>query len=89
MQLVALSNFHIGLREAAEVIHRGDTFAAQGNGTMNAREVGQALIRGGNACLPEDAEKRLAKSQVGWDWAQAEVSAMRDAYATSWRRASK
>ena len=76
MQVVALASFHIGLGAAEEIIQRGDTFRTQGTGVMNAREVAQNLIRGGNACLPEDAEKLLARTKAGWDWAQAEVARM-------------
>jgi len=50
------------------------TFTTRGTGIMNASEVGQILIRDGNACLPENAEKCLSKSQAAWDWARAEVA---------------
>lgn len=76
MQLVALANFHFGTGNAAEILQRGDRFAAQGNGIMNAREVGANYLRDRYACIPEDADKMLAKTQPGWDWAQAEVARM-------------
>lgn len=77
MQLVALTGFWMGLGPAEEVIHRGDSFAAKGTGIMNAREVGQNLIRDGKACLPDDADKRLAATQASWGWADTEVARLK------------
>jgi len=74
MQIVALSNFHFGLRETAEIIHRGTTFAAPGTGHMNAREHSLSLIRTGMCCSVEEWAKREAKTQAGFEWALAEVA---------------
>lgn len=74
MQLVAMTDFHFGLREAAEIIHRGDTFTPLGTGAMNAREQAQSLIRVGSCCAPEDWPKLRDRTEANYAWAKAEVA---------------
>lgn len=73
MQLIAVSDFHHGLREGAEVLRRGDTFTPAGTGTMNAAEHARSLINCGSCCTFEDWPKLKDKTQAGYDAAKAEV----------------
>lgn len=78
MELVALYDFVHGPEHDREIIHRGTRFTAKGTGVANAREHGQAYIKRGTACTPEDWPKLRDRTQAGWDWAQAEVARMNE-----------
>ena len=86
MQIVAITNFHFGLGEAAEIIHRGTTFAAPGTGIMNAAEHARSLIRSGMCCAVSDWPKIEGKTQARHDWATAEVAKLDAEKAANARR---
>lgn len=73
MKLVALYDQHHGLRDKAEIIHRGTGFHAPGTGIMNSAEHGRSLIRSGACCAAEDWPKLEAKTQPGYDWAASQL----------------
>jgi hypothetical protein len=75
MQVVALYDQHHGLRDQAEIIHRGTEFRAPGTGIMNSDEHGRSLIRSGACCAVADWPKLAAKTQPGYDWATAQKEA--------------
>lgn len=80
MQIVATTDFHLGLREAAEVIYRGTTFTPPGTGIMSSADQARSLINTGTCCLPSDWEKVQKRTQAGYDWAKAETARNQAAY---------
>ena len=76
MKLVALYDQHHGLRDKAEIIHRGTEFHAPGTDIMNSAEHGRSLIRSGACCAAEDWPKLEAKTKAGAEWAKAQKGAV-------------
>lgn len=74
MQITAKCNFHLGLRNDEEIIHRGQTFTPPGTGIMNAAEHARSLINTGMCCAPSDFAKYESKSEAGHAWALGEVA---------------
>lgn len=74
MQIVATTDFHFGLGNSAEIIHRGTHFTPPGTGQMNVRDHAQSMINQGSCCTPEDWPKIQARTQAGYDWAKDEVA---------------
>lgn len=78
MNLIATCDFFYGppgpYDAEAPVLRRGDDFRARASFSASADENGQPLIRQGCAVEPKDWPKHQAKSEAGWQWAQAEVA---------------